>query len=193
MREGKGKRCKYLILLAHRHRHALQGGMYRAIPIFAALALAGCASPDSVAPPKAISIQQAMADVGAGFGAMKRSIDKTPGLALNIYPCQITATFAVQAAATESGHVGLTVSAKPPTLPGRADLDASAGASSSGLRANTVTVTMESRACLLRDILAASKSGAAGMEGKDGLAASAPSVPQIVSGLGRNFALRYRK
>jgi len=116
-------------------------------------AIIGCQeSVVPAAPQDSISIADAMRDIGNGFAQFRKTADQENNLNLNIYPCMITVNFAVSAQASKDGKLALDVSAKAPSGISGASAGYSQDNSAASNQANTIVITMESGACLDRDI-----------------------------------------
>lgn len=119
----------------------------------------GCMSIDSnriVSQPSNIGIENALSQVGRGFGRMKQSLGDTQ---LGLYPCKITINLNVTASANESGKLVLDLQASPPTnaLNASASAKGEATAGAEAKRGNSMVVEMYNPLCLPPSTLAYEK------------------------------------
>jgi hypothetical protein len=112
--------------------------------------LSGCASysPDQVAKPTDITIQQALTDVIDGIADARDRADKRKIL-LGVAVCSVVTNFNVTAQATKGGKLVLDGTIKAPA-PVNAGLGFTAeqNTNSVGSRGNTVAIVLTSEACL---------------------------------------------
>ena len=121
--------------------------------------LTGCASiqPDEVVTPKDVTVQKALEDIGKGFSAMKRELDRQ---VLGVYPCVIKVSLNLKASAVDSGKLIVDATTKPRILEGmkspvtpavKAQFES--GGTSSAERGNTIAIEMYSPGCLPKGTL----------------------------------------
>jgi hypothetical protein len=116
--------------------------------ILATACLNACASysPDQVARPTDITLEQALIDVVTGFRSAQAA---EQGTRMGISVCQLTINFNVAASATKGGKLALDATIKAPA-PVNAGLTASAeqDVGSTASRGNTVSLLLTSPTCL---------------------------------------------
>ena len=132
------------------------------LPISMALCvtmLTGCASiaPGEVVEPKDVTVEKALEDIGKGFSAMKRELDRQ---VLGVYPCVIIVSLNLKASAEDSGKLIVDGTTKPRILEGMNSPAAPAvnarfesGGTSSAERGNTIAIEMYSPGCLPKGTL----------------------------------------
>jgi hypothetical protein len=122
-----------------------------------AAGVGGCAafSPNEVAKPSTLTIENAMGDIGAGFVKLKGNLEQNPGLKLGLWPCKVTVSLNVTANADMGGKLVLDTTIKPPAKVVDASITGHAEQTnnSSATRGNSVDIELYSIACLPKDTL----------------------------------------
>jgi hypothetical protein len=98
-----------------------------------------------------------MHDIGQGFFNLNAAVSQNPNLVLGLYACEVTVNFNIAATRNKDGKlaIGATIPLKVASVNGSYSSDSSFAVN----RGNTVTVIMESAACLDRDVLVAEAGG----------------------------------
>ena len=126
--------------------------------------LAGCASfsPNEVANPSQLTIDNAMQSIGEGFIKMQAALS---GNKMGLWPCRVTTTLNVSASADQGGKLVLDTTIKPPSDVVTAEIKGHAeqANNSSGTRGNTISVEMYNVACLPKDTIGYDKPDKVGL------------------------------
>ncbi|TAN70488.1 MAG: hypothetical protein EPN17_05055 [Methylobacter sp.] len=121
---------------------------------FAISSLTACAafSPNEIANPSKLTVDQAMESIGLGFQKMKTALD---GNKLGLWPCKVTTTLNVTANADQGGKLVLDTTIKPPADVVTAEIKGHAEQTnnSSATRGNTINIELYSAACIPKDTL----------------------------------------
>lgn len=134
--------------------------------------LAGCMATQDVARPSDITLENALVDTVDALAAAKAR-GRQKNTHMGFYGCSVTAVFNVTASATDSRKLALTASGPPVAIfPVTLGGSASTEATASGSRANTVTVVLGTKYCLLNakasEVKAPGKPGKKSDEGEKG-------------------------
>jgi hypothetical protein len=118
------------------------------------ISLAGCAafSPNEVADPSHLTIDNAMQSIGEGFIKMQAALS---GNKMGLWPCRVTTTLNVTANADQGGKLVLDTTIKPPSEVVTAEIKGHAEQTnnSSATRGNTISVEMYNAACIPKDTI----------------------------------------
>lgn len=121
---------------------------------FIITSLTACAafSPNEIADPSTLTIDEAMESIGEGFQKMKTKLD---GNKLGLWPCKVTTTLNVSANADKGGKLVLDTTIKPPADIVTAEIkgNVTQANNSSATRGNTVNIELYSAACIPKDTL----------------------------------------
>jgi hypothetical protein len=113
------------------------------------VSLVGCAafSPNDVANPSRLSVENAMKSIGQGFNNMQEALD---GGKMGLWPCKVVTTLNVTASAEEGGSLVLDTTIKPPATSIQGEMSGHIDQKNTSLasRRNAVTIEMYSAACL---------------------------------------------
>ncbi len=120
------------------------------IVALASASLTGCAafSPNQVAKPTTITLDEALTDVVTAFAKAKQA-GKDNNVRLGIAPCSVTITFNVTASATQVGKLVLDATIKAPApITAGGGITGEQDVGSSAARGNIVTMILTSELCL---------------------------------------------
>lgn len=115
------------------------------------LSFSGCTTLSrQVADPNAISLEQAMSQIGPSFRALSVGLE---GQKLGVIPCEIEINFNISATATDTTNAGVTAS--PKLVITSANLGYTG--QSTGVRGNVINIKLQHTACLPAASLGANK------------------------------------